>query len=104
MKEVNPQETDRAASFASFIHAPMPMVTLFKTIDVTRLVRLSKRRGLKFNMLMCYCAGLAASRVPEFRLLPVGERLFEYDALGVNVIVANNKGGINACDVPFIRI
>lgn len=101
MKEVNPQDTSRAAAFASFVHAPMPMVTLFKTIDVSRLVRLSKRRGLKFNMLMCYCAGLAAARVPEFRLLPVGDRLFEYDSLGINVIVANAKGGINACDVPF---
>ena len=49
----------------------MPMVTFFKTIDVSRLTRISRRTGLKFNMLMCYCIGMAASGVKEFYMLPV---------------------------------
>lgn len=53
MKEVNPRETTRAYAFEMWMDAPMPMVTFFKTIDVTRLVRISKRTGLKFNVLMC---------------------------------------------------
>ena len=36
------------------------MVTFFKTLDETRLVRVSSRRGLKFNMLMDWCMGKAA--------------------------------------------
>ena len=39
--------------------APNPMVTFFKTLDVTPLVRLSRRRGYKFNMLLCWCIGRA---------------------------------------------
>ena len=101
MKEVNPQETTRAYAFEFWMRAPMPMVTFFKTIDVTRLARISRKTGLKFNMLMCYCIGRAASGVKEFYTLPVGEKLIEYDSLAVNTIVANKEGEVSSCDVPF---
>jgi len=101
MKEVNPKETTRAYAFEFWMHAPMPMVTFFKTIDVTRLARISRRTGLKFNMLMCYCIGRAASGVKEFYMLPVGEKLIEYDSLAVNTIVANKNGEVSSCDVLF---
>ena len=53
MQEVNPKETTRAYAFDMWMNAPMPMVvTLFRTLDVTRLRKISRRRGLKFNMLM----------------------------------------------------
>ncbi|MGN1014970.1 MAG: CatA-like O-acetyltransferase, family 2 [Butyricicoccus sp.] len=100
MREVDPKDTSRAQSYQLFIHAPMPMVTIFRTFDVTRLVRLSKK-GYPFTMLMCYCAAAAASQVEEFFLLPVGDKLMQYDHIGVNTIVANQCGGINSCDLPF---
>lgn len=101
MKEVNPQETSRAYAFEFWMRAPMPMVTFFKTIDVTRLARISRRTGLKFNMLMCYCIGKAASGIKEFYMLPVGGKLIEYDNLAVNTIVANKNGEVSSCDIPF---
>ena len=101
MKEVNPQETTRTYAFEFWMRAPMPMVTFFKTIDVTRLARKSRRTGLKFNMLMCYCIGRAASGVKEFYMLPVDEKLIEYDSLAVNTIVANRDGEVSSCDIPF---
>ena len=63
MKEVNPNETTRAYAYEFWLKAPMPMVTFFKTLDVSRLVKASKRQGLKFNMLMCWCVGKAASEL-----------------------------------------
>ena len=101
MKEVNPKETTRAYAFEMWMNAPMPMVTFFKTLDVTRLLKVSRRRGLKFNMLMCWCIGRAASQVKEFRMLPVNGKLFKYDTLAVNTIVANSHGEVSSCDVPF---
>ena len=101
MKEVNPKETTRAYAFETWMNAPMPMVTFFKTVDVTRLARISKRTGLKFNMLMCWCIDRAASRVKEFYLLPVGRKLMQYDRLAVCTIVANREGEVSSCDVPF---
>ncbi|MCI1951338.1 MAG: CatA-like O-acetyltransferase, family 2 [Clostridiales bacterium] len=101
MREVNPEETSRALSYQYYIDAPMPMVTVFKSLDVTRIVHLCKK-GYKFNMLMCYCIGLSASQIPEFKLLPVGKKMIEYDSIGVDVIVANKKGEINSCDIPFV--
>ena len=71
-QQVNPEETKRAFAFEMWLNAPMPMVTLVKTMDVSRLARLSRKSGVKFNTLMA-----------------------------VNVVVRNRKGGINSCDIPF---
>ena len=101
IKEINPKETTRAYAFEMWINAPMPMVTFFKTLDVSRLVKISRKKGLKFNMLMCYCIGSAASRVKEFYMLPVGNKLMQYDSIAVNTIVANSKGEVSSCDIPF---
>ena len=97
---VDPGATSRAEAFALWMDAPNPMVTFFKTLDVTPLVRLSRRKGLKFNMLLCWCIGSAASRVKEFYLLPVGKELLQYDTLAVNTIVKNQLGEVSSCDVP----
>lgn len=101
MKEVDPRETTRAYAFEMWMDAPMPMLTFFKTLDVTRLVRISKRSGLKFNMLMCWSIGRAASRIKEFYMLPVGRKLVQYDRLAVCAIVANREGEVSSCDIPF---
>ncbi len=79
----------------------MPMVTFFRTLNVGRLLRLSKRKGLKFNMLLCYCIGRAASGIKEFYLLPVGRKLLRYDRIAVNTIVADRRGEVSSCDIPF---
>ena len=98
---VDPGATSRAEAFALWMDAPNPMVTFFKTLDVTPLVRLSRRKGLKFNMLLSWCIGSAASRVKEFYLLPVGKELLRYDTLAVNTIVKNRLGEVSSCDVPY---
>ena len=69
-QEINPKDTGRAQAFEMWMQSPMPMVTLVKTFDVTHLYKVSKRRGLKFNMLLCWCIGKAASQMDEFHLLP----------------------------------
>jgi len=99
--EVQPQESSRAEAFKMWMNSPMPMVTLIKTLDVSRLVKISRRTGMKFNMLMCWCIGKAASEIEEFYLLPMEGKLFRYDRLAINVIVENSKGGINSCDIPY---
>ena len=84
MKEVNPQETTRAYAFDMWMKAPMPMVTFFKTLDVSHLLKISRKKDMKFNMLMCYCIGRAASAIKEFYLLPVEGKLMQYDTIAVN--------------------
>lgn len=101
MKEVNPKETTRAYAFEMWMKAPMPMVTFFKTLDVSNLKKYAKRNGMKFNMLMCWCIGKAASQVKEFYMLPVGGKLIEYDSIAVNTIVLNKTGEVSSCDIPF---
>ena len=100
-REINPQETTRAAAFELWMKAPNPMVTFFKTLDVTNLIRISKKRGFKFNMLLDYCIGKAAAGIKEFYLLPVGDKLMQYDTIAVNTIVKNKDGEVSSCDILF---
>ena len=99
--EVNPKETSRASAYELWMHAPNPMVTFFKTLDVTNLVRLSRKRNLKFNMLMDYSIGKAALDIKEFYTLPVGEKLIRYDSIALNTIIKNKNGTVNSCDLMF---
>ena len=101
VKEIDPQTTTRAAAFELWMQAPNPMVTFFKTFNVTNLVKISKRRNLKFNMLLNYCIGRAASGVKEFYLLPVGGKLMQYDSIAVNTIVKNKAGEVSSCDIFY---
>ena len=101
MKEVNPQETTRAYAFEMWMKAPNPMVTFIKTLDITRLVKVSRHKRLKFNMLLDWCIGKAAASVKEFYLLPVGGKLIQYDSIAVNTIVKNKTGEVSSCDILF---
>ena len=100
-REINPKDTTRASAFELWLKAPNPMVTFFKTVDVTNLVKVSKKKGLKFNMLLDYCIGKAAVAVKEFYILPVGEKLIQYDSIAVNTIVKNRTGEVSSCDILF---
>ena len=100
--EVNPQDTLRGEAFELWMSSPMPMVTLTKTFDVSRVVKMSKKLGVEFNALLCWCIGKAVNQLEEFYLLPEQGKLYKYDRLAINVIVKNIKGGINSCDIPFV--
>lgn len=100
-REISPKETTRAAAYELWMNAPNPMVTFFKTLDVTNLVRMSRKRALKFNMLLDYCVGKAATGIKEFYVLPVGQKLMEYDTIAVNTIVKNKAGEVSSCDVLY---
>ena len=103
-KEIKPQETTRAAAYELWMKAPNPMVTFFKTLDVTNLVRISKKKQMKFNMLLDFCIGRAAASIKEFYILPVGDKLIQYDTLAVNTIVKNKDGEISSCDISQIDL
>ena len=98
-QEINPKDTNRAIAFELWTKSPMPMVTLTKTFDVTRLRKASRKRRLKFNMLLCWCIGQAASKIEEFYMLPQDGKLYKYDRMAINVIADNVKGGLSFCDV-----
>ena len=103
IKELNPKDTTRAMAYELWMKAPNPMVTFFKTLDVTNLIRISKRNGMKFNMLLDYCIGKAAVGVKEFYILPVGEKLIQYDKIAVNTIVKNKDGEVSSCDILYVE-
>lgn len=101
MREIDSNKTRRAEAFSLWMQARMPMVTIFKTLGVTPLVKLSAKSDYKFNMLLCWCIGKAASRTEDFYLLPVEDKLMQFDRLAVNTVVAVRDGGISTCDIPF---
>ena len=98
---INPEDTTRASAYEQWMNAPNPMVTFFKTLDVTNLIRISKRKHFKFNMLIDYCIGKAAAEISEFYVLPVGDKLIKYDSIAVNTIVRNKNGEVSSCDIQY---
>ena len=100
-REIDPKDTTRAMAYALWMKAPNPMVTFFKTLDVTNLAKVSRKRKLKFNMLLDYCIGKAAANIKEFYILPVGDKLMEYDTIAVNTIVMNKENQVRSCDILF---
>lgn len=100
-REVQPKDTTRAMAYELWMKAPNPMVTFFKTLDITNLIKISKRKKLKLNMLLDYCIGKAAVGIKEFYTLPVGEKLIQYDAIAVNTIVKNKDGEVSSCDILY---
>lgn len=100
-KEIQPENTTRENAYKLWMNAPNPMVTFFKTMDVTNLVKVSRKKRMKFNMLLDYCIGKAAVNIKEFYILPVGEKLIQYDKIAVNTIVKNKNGEVNSCDILY---
>ena len=100
-KEVDYRETNRAKAFELWMKAPNPMVTFFKTLDVSNLIKISKKKKLKFNMLLDYCIGKAAVSVKEFYILPVGNQLMQYDTIAINTIVKNKENEVSSCDILY---
>jgi len=100
-REMKPQDTTRTSAYELWIKAPNPMVTFFKTLDVTNLMKISQRKRMKFNMLLGFCIGKAAVSIKEFYILPVGEKLVKYDSIAVNTIVKNKIGEVSSCDIFF---
>ena len=100
-KEVNYKETSRVKAVELWMNAPNPMVTFFKTLDVSNLIKISKKKKLKFNMLLDYCIGKAAVSVKEFYILPVGEKLIQYDTIAINTIVKNKENEVSSCDMLY---
>ena len=100
-REINPKDTTRASAYELWMNAPNPMVTFFKTLDVTNLIKISKKKHMKFNMLLDFCIGKASVSIKEFYILPVGEKLMKYDQIAVNTIVKNKTGEVSSCDILY---
>ena len=101
MREVNPHDTPRGRQFEIWKNAPNPMLVFVKRVDVTPLIKISKKKRLKFNMLLDYCIGKAALEQKEFYLLPVGDKLMQYDKIAINTQVMNRTGEVSSCDIEF---
>jgi chloramphenicol O-acetyltransferase type A len=52
-------------------------------------------------MLLDYCIGKAAASIKEFYILPVDNKLMQYDNIAVNTIVKNKNGEVNSCDIKY---
>lgn len=63
------------------------MVTIFKTLDVSNLMKVSKQRIMTSNMLMCWSIGKVASQV---KMLPVEGKLCK-----MILVVGNNQSNMN---------
>ncbi len=100
-EKISPEQTERAQAFNDWIKAPMPMVTLMKTFDLSRLIRVCRKKKLKLNAALCWCIGKAASEEKLFYDLPFADYVLHFDQLAISVVVKTESGSITTCDIPF---
>ncbi len=86
-KEINPRETSRAAAFELWMSSPMLMVTLTKTFDISRILKISRKRGMEI----------------QYDLV-LGDRLCCIENLGVLSSSGKNIRLILANDAAKLRI
>jgi chloramphenicol O-acetyltransferase type A len=101
MNEIDPKTTNRAQQFEIWKNAPNPMLVFVKKMDVTNLIKISRMKHLKFNMLLDYCIGKSAVNQKEFYLLPMGDKFMRFDKIAINTIVKNHIGEVSSCDIEF---
>ncbi len=101
MKEIDPKETKRASAYAAWMNAPMPMSTIFKTLDVSGIYKASRGPVYDFDILLSYCIGKAASQVTEFYMLPTETSMAAYEQVAIRTAVLNREGFVSSCDIPF---
>ncbi len=66
------------------------------------LIKVSKNRGMKFNMLLDFCIGKGCCFSKRILFIACGEtKLIQYDKLAVNTIVANKDGEVSSCDIAY---
>ena len=76
---------------------PNQMVAFFKTLDVSNLVKISKKKKLKFNKLLNYCIDKSAVDIKEFYILPVGNQFVQYDSIPLTLFYWMNKKCCKYC-------
>ncbi len=103
VKEILAKDSARSWAYEMWKDVEMPMVTLFKTFDVTPLIKYSKKRKFKYNMTFCYALLKAATEIKEMYLFPVlnSEKWLQYDSLCLSIVANTKDGGINFCYVPY---
>ena len=56
-KEIHPKDTTRNMAYELWMKAPNPMVTFFKTLDVTNIVKVSKKKNfIYFQLVINLCS------------------------------------------------
>ena len=52
--EINPQDTSRAQAFELWMTSPMPMVTLTKTFNVSKILKASRKSNIRFLLVFVW--------------------------------------------------
>ena len=85
-QEINPKNTSRAQAFELWMKSPMPMVTLVKTLDVTRLRKYAKRYSMPFNMAKAgFTVHVLSDCITSYDLKKLPEMLAYYESKGCEV-------------------
>lgn len=96
---LDPLKTKRASAWKIYKDYPVQTVLILKKVDITNLVKLSKK--YKLNMLLCYCLGKSANEIEEFHYRLSENKFYKFDNMCVNMVIKGKDNSIYLCDVPF---
>lgn len=103
LEKINPEESSRALAYQYLNNQVLPTVTLIKRIDVTKIKKISKKTGHKFNCIINYLILKSAMNIPEFFLKIDGtdNGLFKSDKICLSFMSKKKNGFLAYCGVEY---
>ena len=101
MKEININSWKRRDIYKVFRSMQFPHFSVNSELDVTALVRFSKKRGQSFHALMLYLVCRAANELPAFRLRLRGKKVVEHESVHIAPTLSWKEDLFTFCAVPY---
>lgn len=102
---------ERRTTFEFFKDYKDPFFNIAANLDVTRLYRFCKERGLPFSIASLFISIATANEIREFRLRMLGETVVEYDRIEATQTILNDDKTFSFCHFPhaetldeFVRV
>lgn len=80
----------RRSTYEFFKDYPDPFFNFTANLDVSRLYRFCKEKGLAYSLAALYCSLVAANEIREFRIRLMHGRLIEFDRIHATQTILND--------------
>lgn len=100
-REVDIERWERKAAFDFFKDYEDPFFNITANLNVTRLYKFCKEKGLAFSLASLFYSLEAANEIREFRLRFKGESVIEFDRIDATQTILNDDNTFSFCYYPM---
>ena len=100
-REIDFENWERRTTFEFFKGYQDPFFNMAANLDVSRLYRFCKERGMPFSIAALYFSVATANEIPEFRFRMMDEKVVEFDQVEATQTMLNDDNTFSFCYFPM---